>query len=61
MEAPLSLYPGDMRPAVCLYWVSKICKRVRSLLEVEVVPPIFGRCTEVISRADEERARDLYW
>ena len=32
---PLSLYPGDGKPALALYWISRMCRAVRgSRLEV---------------------------
>ena len=48
-----------MKPAVCYYWLSKICATVRATLDV--VPPVFDNCQAVISREDETTARDMYW
>ena len=53
------LFPGDMRPEVCLFWMAAACKAVKDYLEV--VPPIFDSCTAMLTSEDEERARDLYW
>jgi len=53
------LFPGDMRPEVCLFWMAAACKAVKDYLEV--VPPIFESCTAILTSEDEERARDLYW
>lgn len=56
---PKFLYPGKMKPEVCLYWITRACNAVRDYLDV--IPPIFEDCTAVISYEDELRARDLYW
>ena len=56
---PLSLYPGDGKPGLALYWVSHMCRAVRAHLEA--VPPIFANCTQVLSFDDEQAARDAYW
>ena len=53
------LFPGDMRPEVCLFWMAAACRAVKDSLEV--VPPIFDSCTATLTSQDEERARDLYW
>ena len=53
------LFPGDMRPEVCLFWMAAACRAVKDFLEV--VPPIFDSCTATLTSQDEERARDLYW
>ena len=57
LETPL--FPGDMRPEVCLFWMAAACRAVKDFLEV--VPPIFDACTATLTSRDEERARDLYW
>ena len=56
---PLSLYPGDGKPGVAFHWISAMCFAVRDFLEV--VPPIFDRCTKGISYEAEVAARDKYW
>ena len=48
-----------MKPAVCYYWLSKMCAAVRATLDV--VPPVFDNCQALISREDETTARDAYW
>ena len=53
------LFPGDMRPEVCLFWMAAACRAVKDFLDV--VPPIFESCTATLTSRDEERARDLYW
>merc|ERR1712216_580580 len=53
------LFPGDMRPEVCLFWMAAACRAVKDFLDV--VPPIFDGCTATLTSRDEERARDLYW
>ena len=53
------LFPGDMRPEVCLFWMAAACRAVKGFLDV--VPPIFDACTATLTSRDEERARDLYW
>ena len=53
------LFPGDMRPEVCLFWMAAACRAVKDFLDV--VPPIFDACTATLTSQDEERARDLYW
>lgn len=59
VDAPLSLYPGDRRPTIALYWFSSMCLVIRDFLTV--VPPIFHNCTVELSLEDERVARDLYW
>jgi hypothetical protein len=59
IESPASLFPGDGRPGVALFWLSAICKAVAHHLETR--PPVFEGCTRVLSRADELAARDAYW
>jgi len=59
VEAPSALWPGSGRPGLGLHWAASLCQAVRSHLEV--VPPVFGRCTQSLRRADEEAARDAYW
>ena len=54
-----SLFPGDGRPAVALHWLSHACAAIRDHLEI--VPPVFARCTRVLSAKDELHARDAYW
>ena len=53
------LYPGDGKPAVGFYWFSAVCNAIKDHLEV--IPPIFNHCTEVLSVQDETEARDAYW
>ena len=59
VEAPLKLYPGAMKPEISFYWLSKICKSVREVLDV--IPPVFDDCQAILSREDEISARDMYW
>lgn len=59
VEAPVSLYPGDGRPALALHWISAICRAIRPHLAA--VPPVFDGCTATISRENETAARDAYW
>lgn len=56
---PLSLYPGDGKPGLALYWIAPICRAVRNHLAV--VPPIFDNCTRTLTFEDERAARDAYW
>lgn len=53
------LFPGDMRPSACLYWIAAACKAVREHLVI--VPPVFDGCTASFTYEDEEQARELYW
>lgn len=53
------LYPGDGKPAVAFYWFASICNAIKDHLEV--VPPIFNYCTELITEENETKARDAYW
>lgn len=59
VEVPQRLYPGGGKPEVALFWMSHMCRAVRS--ELEVIPPIFDSCRRVITLDDEIAARDLYW
>lgn len=56
---PLSLYPGDGKPGLALYWLAPMCRAVREHLEV--VPPLFDHCTRTLTYEDERIARDAYW
>lgn len=53
------LYPGNGRPALGFYWFSSVCYAIKEHLEV--IPPVFNYCQDVISFEDEEKARDAYW
>jgi len=53
------LYPGDGKPDIGFFWFSAICKAIRGNLEV--IPPIFNYCEDVILKEDEIVARDAYW
>ena len=59
VDKPLKLYPGEGRPALAFYWISKICNAVRNVLEV--IPPVFDHCQSIIDRDTEMAARDAYW
>jgi hypothetical protein len=59
VEAPSRLWPGEGKPAVALYWISAMCRAIRT--ELDVIPPAFGNCTQVVGWEDEVTARDLYW
>lgn len=59
MNRPLSLYPGDGKPAIALYWMSSICAAIKE--QLDVVPSAFHSCTSVLSYEQEIRARDCYW
>jgi hypothetical protein len=58
-EKPTSLYPGQARPDLGMHWMSRVCAGIRDFLDV--VPPIFGYCTEELTYSDEVAARDAYW
>jgi hypothetical protein len=58
-EGASMLYPGNGRPAVGFYWFSAVCHAIKDHLEV--IPPIFNHCTEVLSVERETEARDAYW
>merc|ERR1712226_1651835 len=59
VDTPKALYPGEMKPAVCMYWISSICEAIRDYLEV--VPAMFNNCNDILSQEEETKARDLYW
>lgn len=63
VEAPLSLYPGDGRPGLALYWISSIFKSIRPqlLLGGSSLPPLFNDCSSTLSYGDERDCRDAYW
>jgi hypothetical protein len=56
---PEKLWPGGGRPGIGMSIFSEMCRSARPFLEV--VPPIFNNCTEVLSLASEYEARELYW
>lgn len=58
-EGASVLYPGSGKPALGFYWFSSVCNVIKDHLEV--VPPIFNGCTELIRVEDEIEARDDYW
>lgn len=58
-EIPTQLYPGQVRPDIGMHWMSRVCAGIRHLLDV--VPPIFGHCTQELTYEDEVAARDAYW
>mmetsp|Transcript_73608 Transcript_73608/g.142359 ORF Transcript_73608/g.142359 Transcript_73608/m.142359 type:complete len:431 (-) Transcript_73608:170-1462(-) len=58
-EKPSSLYPGQARPDLGMHWMSRVCAGIKDFLEV--VPPIFGSCTQELAYSDEVAARDAYW
>ena len=59
VESPSVLWPGDGKPGLGLAWASSLCHAIRSHLEV--VPPIFERCTRTLTRTGEVASRDGYW
>ena len=58
-EGAPTLYPGNGRPAIGFYWFSAVCFAIKDHLEV--IPPIFNHCTEVLGVERETEARDAYW
>jgi len=58
-EEPELLWPGNGAPGTFLHWFSHLLKSIRPHLDV--VPPVFNNCTEVIDMKSEIKARDLYW
>lgn len=58
-EGASNLYPGSGRPAVGFYWFSAVCYAIKDHLEV--IPPIFNHCMEVLTAERETEARDAYW
>jgi len=61
-QTPASLWPGSGKPATCFHWLSKLCAASRPYLPQDSqIPPIFARCTQVLSEETETQARDLYW
>lgn len=59
IECPDVLYPGDGKPAVGLYWMATMAQTIAPHLDV--IPPIFDHCTQLITYDNELQARDLYW
>merc|ERR1712217_526643 len=58
-EEPDVLWPGNGAPGIFLHWFSHALKAARPYLDV--VPPIFNNCTEVIEESSETSAVKLYW
>mmetsp|Transcript_75032 Transcript_75032/g.160724 ORF Transcript_75032/g.160724 Transcript_75032/m.160724 type:complete len:446 (-) Transcript_75032:88-1425(-) len=56
---PNLVWPGDGAPGISMYWFSKVLVSARPFLDV--VPPVFNNCTEVLEIQAEIKARDLYW
>jgi hypothetical protein len=59
VESPNILYPGSGKPAIGMHWMSQICNAIKNNLDV--VPPVFDYCTQVIDKENEIEARDAYW
>jgi len=58
-EDPDLNWPGSGKPGVMYYVFSRALKSARPFLEV--VPPVFNDCTEILDLAEEEEAANLYW
>ncbi|GBF90795.1 hypothetical protein Rsub_03096 [Raphidocelis subcapitata] len=67
---PQWLWPGEMKPGLWMHALSKMgallasCNaRLAAAGDARAVPlpPVFDRCSRVLSRADERAARDAYW
>ena len=58
----LAPWPGAFVPTLRLSRTSRLARALRasSLVAEDALPPIFGRCSEVLEAADEESARDAY-
>jgi len=58
-EDPELNWPGNGQPGLFFAMFSRMLRSARPYLEV--VPPVFNGCTEVLSDEAELEARDLYW
>ena len=55
-----ALWPGSAKPGLWMSYLSQLGE-ILNKESAEAIPPVFGGCTEPLSLADEEAARDLYW
>lgn len=58
-EEPTLLWPGPGCPGILYHLLSRMLCSSRPYLEV--VPPVFNHCTEILDANNESEARDLYW
>merc|ERR1712032_47492 len=56
---PDRLFPGRGRPAIIFHFYSRLLFSARPYLDV--VPPVFNNCTEVLNIEDEVQALEFYW
>jgi hypothetical protein len=65
-----SIWPGISRPGLWMSYLSQIGSIAQTFASSHVetsgsvtfpVPPVFEKCTHILLRSDEIKARDLYW
>merc|ERR1719473_1642195 len=61
--ATMACWPGPMLPTLRLSRTSQLAHAIRasSLIDEAALPPIFDKCSVVLSLEDETAARDAYW
>lgn len=61
--ATMACWPGPMLPTLRLSRTSRLAHAIRtsSLIDEAALPPIFDKCSVVLSLEDETAARDAYW
>ena len=65
----MALWPGISKPGLWMSYVSQLgiilskydAADISSNANTNPIPPIFDNCTQILTREDEKRARDLYW
>ena len=61
--ATAACWPGPSQPTLRLGRTSQLARALREsgLVDESALPPIFGRCSRVLSEPDERAARGSYW
>ncbi|KAI2513999.1 hypothetical protein MHU86_383 [Fragilaria crotonensis] len=65
-----AIWPGVSQPGLWMSYLSELGAVARTFVSTESrgfadlesgLPPVFNNCTQILSREDEAKARDLYW
>ena len=67
-----AIWPGLSQPGLWMSYLSELGAVARTFVSADTselseddqvpdLPPVFNNCTEILSREDEAKARDLYW
>jgi hypothetical protein len=65
-----AIWPGSSQPGLWMSYLSELGAVARTFVSnrsdqfsdrESKLPPVFNNCTQILSREDEAKARDLYW